>query len=129
MYLSYEQILERIDAFIGYAQRVQELKDSLLEIRTLADPEEVERNERHRIEMTGEIERIYQDHMLHIIKEIMDHVEENAREIREAVERLEEEGYDIMEMMESLLEDHRTRKAEAEREAEQATLNRFEIMG
>lgn len=129
MYLTYEQIIERIDAFIGHAQRVQELKDSLLEIRTLADPEDVERNERHRIEMTEEIERIYQDHMVHIIKEIMDHVEENAQEIRDAIERLEEEGVDIMEMMDSMLEDHRLRRAEAEREAEQAVLNRFEIMG
>lgn len=96
MELSKEQIIDRIEAFTMHASRVQELKDELLEIKMVGTEEELNDREARTNEIMQEIREIYNEHMLVIMREMMDYVIAHHEEIAEILRQYEGEDYYTM---------------------------------
>ena len=93
MELTKDQIVDRIEAFTMHAGRIQELKDELLEIKMVGTGKELEEREARINEIMQEVKVIYHNHMLVIMRELMDFVTTHHEEIAEILRQYEGENY------------------------------------
>jgi hypothetical protein len=105
MKLTQEQVLERWRVFWSYADRVQELKDLTLDLKTVATTsEELELNQEKLKEIIEEIRYTYQDCMIPILKDINAHIEEFSDEIDKILSDTEpEEMFAILDEVDRLM--------------------------
>jgi hypothetical protein len=75
MKLTIEQVLERWQEYTSYTQNIKDLKDLLLDLKTVYAPEDLDLNEKKLNKVISEIKYIQKECMLPIIKDILAHVE------------------------------------------------------
>jgi hypothetical protein len=107
MKLTQDQVLERWRVFWSYADRVQELKDLTLDLKTIATTsEELELNQEKLKEIIEEIRYTYHDCMIPILKDINAHIEEYSDEIDRILSDTEpEEMFAILDEIDRLMAD------------------------
>jgi hypothetical protein len=92
--LTQEEVIERWQVFWTYAQRVQELKDLTLDLKTVGTEEQLKLNEQKLKEIIEEISYTYQECMIPIIKDIAGHIEANGELIQDILEQGNTEDID-----------------------------------
>jgi hypothetical protein len=101
MKLTIDQILEKWQEYTSHTQRIQELKDLLLDLKTVYVPEDLDLNEKKINEIITEIKVTYQERMLPILKEILAHVDEYRTSIADILRKEKDESV-VVEMEEFL---------------------------
>jgi predicted patatin/cPLA2 family phospholipase len=103
MKLTIEQILERWQDYTSYTQKIQQLKDLLLDLKTVYSPEDLDLSEKKLNKVIAEIKYTYKECMLPIIKDIISHIDE-YREIIQDILRKEKDESVIKEMDDFLID-------------------------
>jgi hypothetical protein len=105
MKLTKDEVLERWRVFWSYADRVQELKDLTLDLKTIAETsEQLLLNEKKLKEIIEEIRYTYQECMIPILKDINSHIEEFSDDIDRILSDTEpDEMFAILDEVDALL--------------------------
>ena len=92
MELTPQQVQEKLEKFVTSAEKVRELKDSLLTFRFMDNHEEwLEEELARHDEAVEEIGRIYQEEMVPLVQEMAAYLEEHKADFETLVEQAEQE--------------------------------------
>ncbi len=78
-----EEIMNRMNAYVSYAQQIKEIKDLLLDFEIYGDEDTVSAAVQQQDELIKEIHIIYQERMLPIVQDLARYVSENIQMLTE----------------------------------------------